>query len=289
MVMKKYFWVVIFLFSWLPTVHSAVVYQDFERDNGTPSAAGASAGADGEYGWGFNGVAVELNDEKDYVHSKKRSWKITIPAGEPVHAGSAVPAQVQTYQVNFIPECHDRLTFWIWAEPSNVGDHTTMIKFFDQGAYKQQGVGIWTTEPAKNHQWTQLTVLFSQLPADFNLHRVDKIEFFNYWDGTYYFDDIEIHSPNPDEADVECLKKEQYLSCLDLKSEEGSTPVSGDEISSLQDGARTLNPILGATSQEASLCHSVFSTQADFVLDASQIRAQRRAEGLALMEQHESR
>ena len=163
------------------------------------------------------------------------------------------------------------------------------IKFFDQGAYKQQGIGIWTTETAKYHQWTQLTVLFSQLPADFNLRRVDKIEFSNYWDGTYYYDDIEIHSSNSAQADVECLKKEQYLSCLDPKSTEEPTPVSEGESSvPVGDGARSLNPILGITPQEALLCHSVFSSQADFVLDASQIRAQRRAEGLALMEPHES-
>jgi hypothetical protein len=165
-----------------------------------------------------------------------------------------------------------------------------MVKFFDQGAYKQQGIGIWTTQPAKYQQWTQLTVLFSQLPADFNWRRVDKIEFFSYWDGTYYFDDIEIHSPNPDESDVECLKKEQYLSCLDLKSGDGSTPASESKSSlPVGDSTRSLNPILGITPQESSLCHSVFSAEADFVLAASQIRAQRRAEGLALMEQHESR
>lgn len=283
---RKFVWVVLFLFVWLPTLQGAIVYQDFEPDNGTPAPYGSAKDAGAEYGWGFNGAAVGLNDEKDPVHAGLKSWKMNIPAGEHVHAGSAVPAQIQTYMVDFVPECHDRLTFWIWADPSMAGDHTAMVKFFDQGKYKQDGIGIWTLDTARYQQWTKLSILFSQLPADFNFHRVDKIEFFNFWDGTYYYDDIEVHSSAPAGSDVECLKKEQYLSCLEPLGAQG---FSGNAFArTVKDGSHPSVRILGHPPQEEALCQSVFSLQSDHVLDSALIRAQNRAEGLALMEQHES-
>lgn len=275
---RKYLWLLIFFFfGGLSNVHGAIIYQDFEKDNGTPPSHNALAGSTAaEYGWGFNGAVVELNDDKERVHTGSYSWKITIPDGEHVHAGGAVPSQVQTYQVNFVPECHDRLTFWIWADPSAVGDNTAMVKFFDQGSYKQEGVGVWTKETARYRQWTQLTILFSQLPADFRLNRVDKIEFFNYWDGTYYYDDIEIHSAATAETDAGCLKKENYLSCLD--------PFSNTAPGQMQ----TVNPVLGLSAEETVGCRSVFTDQADGALDHLSARNQRRLESLALMEPHES-
>lgn len=273
--------IVVFLGA-LSTAHAAIVYQNFETDNGTPAAYGAAKSAQAEYGWGFNGTAVGLNDGEDPVHGGAKSWKMTIPAGEHVHAGSAVAAQVQTYMVDFVPECHDRLTFWIWAEPSSAGDHTAMVKFFDQGKYKQEGIGVWTQETARHHQWTKLTILFSQLPADFNLRRVDKIEFFNYWDGTYYFDDIEIRSSNSVEADQACLKKENYLSCLDVQKEgiiTGETPPAAPLAQ-----WRALNPVLAASLEKTAFCFSVFSDGADAILGRSRIFARRRLEGLELLE-----
>ncbi|MBL8012916.1 MAG: hypothetical protein JNN05_03625 [Candidatus Omnitrophica bacterium] len=276
--MREILCLVVIYFLYMSSAHSAIVYQNFEQNNGTPPSAHAAKGSEAEYGWGFNGAVVELNDAKPFVYSGRYSWKITIPAGEHVHAGGAVPAQLQTYQVNFMPECHDRITFWIWADPSAAGDHTAMIKFFDQGNYKAEGVGVWTIGPARYRQWTQVTILFSQLPKDFNLHRVDKIEFFNYWDGTYYYDDIELGSSHSAESDTQCLKDHQYLSCLSPQD-------------SLLEKIKTSAPdfVLGLSSQESKLCRSVFSPGAQMIYDRRLAHLQTRIRGLELMDAHEPR
>lgn len=261
-IMTQISFLLIFVFLFIPSAHSSIIYQDFEKNNGTPSSYSAPAGSPAEYGWGFNGAVVEINNNKDGVHAGEQSLRIITPAGKHVHAGGAVPAQTQTFHVNFVPECHDRLTFWTWTDPSNVGDHTVMVKFFDQGVYKEDGIGVWTTEKARYREWTQLTIPFSQLPQDFNLHRVDKIEFFNYWDGTYYFDDIEIRSAHSSETDMECLRREQYLSCLE-------DPAAGTDVS--------------------SMCRSVFSPESGSLLTHMQARLQMRMQGLELMNYYESR
>jgi hypothetical protein len=190
---------------------AAIPYQDFEPGNGTPPAYNGPAAAGPEYGWGFNGAVVSLSGDGDPVHSGQKSWKVTVPAGPHVNAGTGIPSAVHTYNVNFIPECHDRLTLWVWSDPSNLGDHTVLVKFFDQGKYKQDGVGVWTSDKAGYQRWTAVTILFSQLPADFNLRRVDKIEVFHYWDGTYYYDDIQAGSSLSPQEDSGCLRKENFV------------------------------------------------------------------------------
>jgi hypothetical protein len=88
-----------------------------------------------------------------------------------------------------------------------------MVKFFDQGKYQYQGIGIWTEGKAEYQQWSSMEIFFSQLPADFDLEHVDKIEFFNYWDGTYFYDDIQAVSSFTADQDRACLEKEQAIVC----------------------------------------------------------------------------
>ena len=192
---------------------AAVIYQDFEPGNETPSRPNGPEGSPPEYGWGFNEAVVSLSLDGEPVHSGLHSWKATIPSGEPVHAGTGVPSQVQTYDMNFLPDCHDRFSFWIWSDPSTPGDHTVMVKFFDRSAYKDRGIGIWTKEKARGRQWTPLEVFFNELPQDFDLRHVDKVEFFTYWDGTYYFDDLQVRSAANPLQDVECLQERQVIVC----------------------------------------------------------------------------
>jgi hypothetical protein len=269
--MKRFVLILVLLFP-APAVFAAVVYQDFEPGNGTPPSSRAPLGAGPEYGWGFNGAVVSLAEPGEPVRSGQKSWKTTIPAGPPVNAGTAIPSQVHTYNVNFVPECHDRLTFWVWSDPSSVGDHTMMVKFFDQDKYKHEGIGVWTLDKAVYRRWTPLTVLFSRLPSDFNLRRVDKIEFFNYWDGTYYYDDIHIGSAASPERDLECLKKEDFVSCL-------SPEFKGVRADDPRPEATAL---LGAT----PLCASVYRRDPAMILEYGRSRAVRRAEGLRLLQRH---
>ena len=61
---------------------------------------------------------------------------------------------------------------------------------------EDSGFEVWTTQKAKYGQWNYIKVLFSQLPYDFDLEHTNKIEFTNYWPGTYYFDNIKVLREN---------------------------------------------------------------------------------------------
>lgn len=153
-----------------------LVYQDFEGS--------------GELGW--SGTAIVRK---------------TVP-GEPVHSGDYafraessklwnyfyVLSKDQSWDVDFIQENNDCLTFWIYALPSGGGegkDNTVAVKFYDTNTYNENGFEAWTRYTADFDQWTKLTILFSQLPSDFDLRHVNKLEFKNYWPGIYYLDDIQ--------------------------------------------------------------------------------------------------
>ncbi len=207
------------IFVWLFLVLSVpgftgMIYQDFEDNNGTPHKDNLKS-LPVEYGWGFNGAVVQRSANGASVHSGAYSWAVTVPQGPKVHAGTAVLSQIQTLSLNFIRPCHDRLSFWIWSNPSKMGDHTVMVKFFDQGLYKDHGVGIWTKENqrAKYREWTKLEIYFNDLPMDFDLEHVQKIEFFNYWDGTYFYDDIQLASANSPQQDATCLSDHKFVIC----------------------------------------------------------------------------
>jgi len=160
-----------------------LLYQDFEEGNGSA-----------QYGWGFNGASAGFSSGEEPVHDGARSWKMTSPG---LWGGTGIPSQIETWDMNFQPDRHDRLTFWIYALPDESSeslDNNVSVKFFDRENYNSTGFEVWTSKAAQYGAWTRLTVLFSQLPQDFNLNRIDKIEFINYYPGTYYLDDIQVVS-----------------------------------------------------------------------------------------------
>ena len=159
-------------------VQAGLVYQDFEPSNGSSP-----------YGWGLGDTQAGLTSGNDPVHGGSRAWKITSVSQ---WGRSGIPSQVQTWNFNFEPQRHDQLSFWIYALPSIVSDNNVGVKFFDNGIYKTAGFEVWTNRKARCGEWTRLHVLFSQLPPDFNLSSVDKIEIANYLPGTYVIDDIQV-------------------------------------------------------------------------------------------------
>lgn len=167
---------------------AGLIYQDFEDGTGTNN----------NQGWGFNEATVSFTDEE--VHSGEKAWKIessfcaqglTPPS---CWGGTGIPSQVQEWDMDFEPQRHDRLRFWIKAEPDNETDNEVRVKFFDQDVYHSTGFEVSTSKAAKHGEWTELDILFSQLPNNFDLTSVDKIEFVNRYTGTYYIDDIQVVS-----------------------------------------------------------------------------------------------
>jgi len=156
---------------------TGTVYQDFESGNA-------------DLCWTWESNTAEVSRER--AHSGSNSCKLQ---GTQLFNGIGVKS-LDGWNTDF--GNNDRLTFWIYALPDreNEKENTVAVKFFDHGLYFDQGFEVWTTETARYGEWTQLAIRFTQLPADFNLHQINKIEFLNYWPGTYYIDDIQV-TENP--------------------------------------------------------------------------------------------
>jgi glucosylceramidase len=154
-----------------------LIYQNFEGS--------------GELGWAGDGSTVRCSISGEPVHSGSYSWRIDSAV---LFNYNFVRSKDGSWDVDFIQENNDRLVFWIYSLPAGSGeetDNTVAVKFYDTDAYNVNGYEIWTRYNANNGQWTKLTILFTQLPSDFNLRHVDKLEFKNYYPGTYYLDDIQ--------------------------------------------------------------------------------------------------
>lgn len=151
------------------------VFQDFEPNNGSD-----------QYGWAYPGATAQLSTAQ--VHGGTQSWEVSSTQ---MFAGTGLQSQTQRWDMDFRPDINDRLTFWVWSEPDTQADNTVLVKLTDTGTFST-GFDVWTTDAAQYQEWTQLEVLFSQLPEGFDLNHVNKIEIFNYDAGTYYFDDFEV-------------------------------------------------------------------------------------------------
>ncbi|HSV43994.1 MAG TPA: hypothetical protein VLJ10_05505, partial [Candidatus Bathyarchaeia archaeon] len=169
------------------TSYCGLIFQNFEPDNGTPV-----------YGEG-NGAAVGIATAYEADHySSSQAWKIETAN---YWAGSSVYPQGNLAHLDAQPQRHDRLIFWMRAIPDSgwwiygpkVSHNNVGVTFYDTANY-QNGFEVWTTEKAVYNRWTRLEVLFSQLPADFDLAHLSRIAFKNYWPGKYFVDDIQIVS-----------------------------------------------------------------------------------------------
>ncbi len=159
------------------------VYQNFDGDSNPDN-----------YGWIWDPAGVKFSMDDQNFHSRPQSFKIVSTVNE---GGVGIKSKTETWDFNAQSNRHDRLTFWIWADPQNPHlaqqePNTVSVKFFDTGTYQANGFEIWTTKMADVRTWTQLTVLFTQLPSDFKFDHINKIEFKNFWPGAYYLDDIQM-------------------------------------------------------------------------------------------------
>jgi len=167
-------------FSRTASCFAGFIYQNFEPNNGSTV-----------YGWPGYQTAVGFSISGEPVHSGTRSWK---SIAQYQYGGTIIEAQTQSGNVNFDPTKNDRFSFWIYAVvPFPWGGYDTVgVKFFDNNLYSSNGFTVWTTKTFFNEQWTKLHVLLSQLPSDFDLAHVNKVEFIFYEHGTYYLDDIHV-------------------------------------------------------------------------------------------------
>ncbi|MGE5280409.1 MAG: CARDB domain-containing protein [Deltaproteobacteria bacterium] len=174
---------VFFLFGTLPLAAAGTIYQNFEPENaGSIVNVGTSA--------------VQGVDRTEAVHLGRYAVKSMSPfywTGVGVYPRQDLPT-LDLQETN-----NDRLTFWAYALPDRTcyvygcdpgTDNNVGVTLYDNGLYTA-GFEVWTTQKARYGRWTKLKVLFSQLPSDFDMRHVTRIDFKNYWPGTYYIDDIQ--------------------------------------------------------------------------------------------------
>ncbi len=169
-----------------------IVYQNFEENNGTPPPFNGSSPLP-EYCFAINGGGTTADVSNERAHWGERSCKIFVPSPQEFK-GASFPSQVQTYNVNFQKSRHDRLTFWIWANPDNGLNNEVRVRFFDHHNYNANGYEVFSANHAIRQEWTKITVLFTDLPADFDWAHVDKINIVNKYSGTYFIDDLQVGS-----------------------------------------------------------------------------------------------
>lgn len=174
----------IFFISGTPA-SAGVIYQNFEPENTLPVSL-----------WTINNSSVGVVDRTEAVHLGRNAVKFTSSWH---WSGIGFSAQTSTGPIDLKQENNDRLTFWTFAMPhincyvygcEKGTDNNVGVVFYDNGSYSTTGFEVWTTQTAAYQQWTKLHILFSQLPPDFNLRQVTKIEFKEFNPGKYFFDDI---------------------------------------------------------------------------------------------------
>jgi aryl-phospho-beta-D-glucosidase BglC (GH1 family) len=159
-----------------------------------------------EYGWKWNSAdTVDFSAPGEPVYEGLHSWKLIstqkwggtgIQSQEKKYVPTPNPEQ-SFWHVDLRPDRNDRLTFWAYALPENEMDNNLAVQFYDndQHSNDQTKVVVWTKNAARYGQWTRMTVLFSDLPSTLNLYDLNKIQFQQYWPGTYYIDDIRAAGP----------------------------------------------------------------------------------------------
>ena len=164
---------------------AGIIFQNFEPNNGAPLVLTS-----------IGGGAVQVVGRTETVHLGVQAVKAS---GVNDWTGFGVRSQVPGDSVDLKQSNNDRLTFWTYALPRSnctmfgcvASNNTVSVTLYDQSAYQTQGFEVWTTQTASYGHWSKLKILFSQLPPGFDLRHVTRVEFKNYWPGSYYFDDIQ--------------------------------------------------------------------------------------------------
>ncbi len=180
------------------------VYQSFNQET-------RSGTTDNDYGWKWNDAdATTLSGFGEPVYEGGHSWTMNLKEH---WGGGGIKSQQENYFFNketnqaeqsfwhndFLPEQNDRLSLWIMAFPENGMDNNLNVQMYDhdQHSTDQNKAQFWNKIAARYGQWTRLEVPFKDLPADLNLHDIDKIQIQQYWKGLFYIDDIRATGPHP--------------------------------------------------------------------------------------------
>ncbi len=197
------YWPGKYYFDDIHAVREDRVYQSFEKEN-------RSGSTDSDYGWKWNDAdTVGTSAPGEPVYEGTHSWKLVAQGN---WSGTGIQSQEKRFHdlgngnseqsfwnVDLNPDVNDRLTLWVYALPQNGLANNLAVQFYDHANHStdETKAVVWTKEAVQAGEWTRLTVLFKDLPADLNLHDLNKIQIQHYWPGTFYVDNIKATAPYP--------------------------------------------------------------------------------------------
>lgn len=155
---------------------SSNVFQDFEPNNGTS----------GSY---FQDIYQSSPVfETANVHSGTRSLKITAGTG-----GGTVGISAADNSGYLDISTAKSVSIWVY---DTQGNNTIQLRLRDadgDGGSGGDANFLWSDDSSVQNQWTKITFDLNRYPdvANLDLTRISKLEFYEYNQGTYYFDDLE--------------------------------------------------------------------------------------------------
>lgn len=157
------------------------VFQDFEKDNGTPP---------GQYFWEVWHTTCAFSASPS-AHSGKRAVRVWASAEEKGWPGShggtmgIIPAAGGPVDLSGATT----LSVWIY---DTQGNNTLELKLRD--IFGNVSDGVWSTMSAFQDQWTQVTWDLDDFEG-VDKSRVKNIELYEWNDGVYYFDGVTYEAP----------------------------------------------------------------------------------------------
>ena len=156
----------------LPSAQNEVSFQNFELGNGTPGSYCYSA-------W-----RSSVDTESSIVHGGARSVKMIVPAfdGENIGAVIGINAASSSGYMDF----QNAIILKAWVYDTQ-GSNTIELKLKDSNG--TIGPGLWSDMSSTQNQWVQISLDISTY-SGVNKSRIASIEFYEWNQGTYYFDDV---------------------------------------------------------------------------------------------------
>ncbi len=154
-----------------------ISFQNFERDNGTEDEYFVET-------WN-----CEPNFETEIVHSGDRALRVvTFEDGGTLRINAAdKEGYVDLSKTKKIS---------IWAYDTQ-NSNTVEIRLKDvdgDGGSGKDGNTLWSKKGARKNKWTKIEWDLNSYPnvEDLDLNRISSIEIYEFHEGIYYFDDLEI-------------------------------------------------------------------------------------------------
>lgn len=146
-----------------PRPEAETVLQDFEKNNGTEKFD--------VFTWDYGQAQSAVQSEVIY------------------HGSQALKSQGNKFGINlskreFDISGYDKVFVYVY---DTVGDNTIEIELHDMDGASAK---IWTVERSDKDRWKRVALPLEYFRGKINLKRLKNVEFYEWYKGTYYYDDF---------------------------------------------------------------------------------------------------